>query len=135
MKSIILSLLMAVTGTGTAIADVPDDPLICTGTEKEVIECLLVDYPPLLAIAQCESGLRHIDQTTGKVLRGLIDPDDTGVLQINKRYHLAQAEQMGLDIEKLEDNVKYGIWLYEKEGKKPWQASGTCQTKLGGGTR
>lgn len=73
----------------------------------------------MLAIVECESGFVHY-QTDGGVLRGRVTPADTGVMQINTDIHGARLEQLGLNVEKLEDNLKYGLMLYEESGHRPW---------------
>lgn len=79
-------------------------------------------------VARCESTFRHY-MGDGSVLQGHVDPDDTGAMQINKRYHLQSAEKMGLNINVLEDNLKYGRHLYENQGLQPWSASKHCWSK------
>lgn len=81
--------------------------------------------PILLEIAKCESHVRQFN-ADGSVLRGLIDHDDTGIFQINRRYHLQAALQMGLDIDTVEGNIKYAEYLFGKQGTRPWSASQSC---------
>lgn len=83
----------------------------------------------LVEVARCESELRHFNKETGDVLRGKVNPLDTGILQINKKYHLDKAVEMGLDLENKVDNINYGIWLFKKEGTKPWSWSKPCHNK------
>ena len=77
------------------------------------------DIPVMVSIAKCES---HFRQTLadGSVLRGEKDPADTGVMQINTRYHQKRALELGLDLHLLEDNMAYARTLYQKQGTKPW---------------
>jgi len=83
------------------------------------------DIPIMIQVARCESTFRHT-LADGTVLRGFIDNDDTGVMQINKRYHLATAIAMGLDLENIYDNMAYARYLYERQGTQPWNASRPC---------
>ena len=87
------------------------------------------DTPILADIAWCESRMRHLDKN-GKVLRGTVDPDDVGVMQINTRYHKGDAEELALDLYSLKGNLEYAEHLYEKQGTKPWLASSPCWAKL-----
>ena len=87
------------------------------------------DTPVLADIAYCESTMRHVGKD-GKVLRGLVDSDDLGVMQINTRYHLEDAEELGFDIYSLNGNLGYAQYLYEKQGTQPWSASQPCWGKI-----
>lgn len=79
----------------------------------------------MIQIARCESTFRHT-LSDGSVLRGRVDPADTGVMQINTRYHSKTAEKLGLDLTDLYDNMAYARNLYERQGTQPWSASRAC---------
>lgn len=79
----------------------------------------------MIQIARCESTFRHI-LPDGSVLRGRQDPADTGVMQINTRYHGEKARELGLDLTDMYDNMEYARDLYERQGTRPWAASGAC---------
>lgn len=83
------------------------------------------DIPVMIQVARCESTFRHT-LADGTVLRGHVDNADTGVMQINKRYHEKTATSMGLDLENIQDNMAYARYLYEKQGTQPWNASSPC---------
>jgi hypothetical protein len=83
------------------------------------------DTPVLAEVARCESTFRHI-LSNGKILRGEVNPYDIGVMQINEEYHSKTASRMGLDLKKVDDNLAYAKYLYEKEGLKPWLSSSKC---------
>ena len=83
------------------------------------------DTPILIEIARCESTLRHFD-SDGKVVRGIVDKRDTGVMQINLYYHADTAKQLDIDLHTVEGNVAYAKYLYGKYGTKPWSASKSC---------
>ncbi len=86
------------------------------------------DDPVLAEIAKCESQFRHVG-SSGKVIRGKENRFDVGVMQINEKYHLDQAEKLGYDLHTLEGNMAYAKWLYEKQGAKPWYPSEKCWSK------
>lgn len=86
------------------------------------------DIPIMIAVAKCESHYRHT-VSDGSVLRGRVDPDDTGVMQINKRYHEDTAIKLGLNLDDIYDNMAYARYLYEKQGTQPWSASAPCWSK------
>lgn len=62
-------------------------------------------------------------------MRGEVNSNDIGLYQINTRYHLKKAKELGYDIFTEEGNTAYAIWLYGKEGTKPWNASKHCWGK------
>lgn len=76
-------------------------------------------------VAYCESTLRQYN-TNGEVLKGKQVPADTGVFQVNTKYHLETAKKMGIDIFTLEGNVAYAKYLYDKNGLRDWFASKPC---------
>lgn len=93
------------------------------------VEQYFADTPILAEVAWCESSDRHFDKD-GSVLRGKVDPDDVGVMQINTRYHEEKAVSMGMDLYTLNGNLAYAKYLYEKQGLKPWRHSEPCWGKL-----
>lgn len=95
-----------------------------TDTEA-IVRAYFEDIPVLIQVARCESTFRHtLDD--GSVLKGKVDSADTGVMQINKRYHEKAAVKLGLDLNNIYDNMAYARHLYEKQGTQPWSASQTC---------
>lgn len=97
-------------------------------TTKEEVKEYFSDLPILAEIAFCESNYRQFG-TNGEVLRGIENPQDVGVLQINEIYHLETAQKLGLNLYTLEGNMSYGRYLYEKEGTRPWNNSSVCWGK------
>lgn len=83
------------------------------------------DIPVMVQIARCESTFRHT-LADGSVLKGKVDSADTGVMQINLRYHGETAEKLDLDLFDLHDNMAYARDLYERQGTRPWSASAPC---------
>ena len=108
----------------TTSIDVESDVMVEGGTELAVRE-YFKDIPVMIQIARCESHFRHT-LADGSVLQGRVDSADTGVMQINKRYHLKTANNHCLDITELEDNMAYARHLYEKQGTQHWSASAPC---------
>jgi len=56
-------------------------------------------------------------------LRGRVNKKDAGMFQINEKYHLKTAEELGLDIHTTAGNIDYAIYLYKTNGTKDWNAS------------
>ncbi len=97
-------------------------------TTEQIIAEHFTDTPILKKIAACESQSRQFDET-GSVLRGRVNSQDVGVMQINEKYHLKEANKLGLDIYTIEGNIDYAKHLYETQGVKPWVHSSTCWDK------
>lgn len=98
-------------------------------TTEEILDEHFKDTPILKRIAFCESQKRQFDETTGTVLRGHINSQDVGVMQINEKYHLETSKKLGLDIYTLEGNIDYAKHLYGTQGVKPWIHSSHCWDK------
>lgn len=98
--------------------------LIGTDTETAV-RSYFSDIPVMIQIARCESTFQHT-LADGTVIRGKVDPADTGVMQINKRYHNERARELNLNLDNLYDNMAYARDLYERQGTRPWSASAPC---------
>lgn len=105
----------------------PNAPLIAVQGQVNIPKTTL--NPILIPICTCESGLHHFEADGITVKRGRVNPNDVGICQINLTYHQAQAEKMGLDLLKEEDNIKYANWLYEQSGTTPWNWSKSCWQK------
>ena len=103
---------------------VTKERLMGTNTETAV-RSYFSDIPVMIEIARCESAFRHtLDD--GTVLRGKKDSADTGVMQINMRYHGEQAKELGLDLNNVYDNMVYARSLYLRQGTRPWSSSASC---------
>lgn len=92
---------------------------------EQLVRSYFKDIPVMIQIARCESTFRHTLED-GSVLQGKVDPADTGVMQINKRYHEKAATSMNLNLDKVEENLAYARHLYETQGTQPWSASAPC---------
>lgn len=85
-----------------------------------------------LAIAFCESTYRQYDPNkkaedgTPVVLRGVHNPADVGIFQINETYHLEKSKELGYNIYTPEGNINYGLWLLKNEGSRHWNWSKPC---------
>lgn len=147
MIEITTSLLFLVSsiygGAISADADNSSQAKVDTAQKQEYVEIIKTDNPitfeqyvreyfkddPILAeIAKCESTFRQYT-STGEVIKGKVNKSDVGVMQINKYYHLKQAEKLGHDLHTSEGNMAYAKFLYDKEGTKPWNASSKCWGK------
>lgn len=130
---------MAVSGAATVtdegvaygqIAYVPATPTVeerqvAVHDTEAVVRAYFKDIPIMIQVARCESTFRHT-LADGSVLQGKVDPADTGVMQINRRFHQAEANKLGLDLNNIYDNMAYARHLYEKQGVQPWSASSSC---------
>lgn len=92
---------------------------------EAIVRSYFQDIPVMIEVARCESTFRH-KLADGSILQGRVDPADTGVMQINKRYHEATAIAMELNLDDIYHNMAYARHLYEKQGTQPWSASMPC---------
>jgi hypothetical protein len=98
------------------------------GDTEAVVRAYFADIPVMIQIARCESTFRHY-LADGTVLKGRVDSADTGVMQINKRFHQKTATALGIDLDDIYGNMAYARHLYEKQGTQPWNASAPCWAK------
>lgn len=132
----ILALLTASTVSSvdlpeTAYGRIAEDSSIEISTEEtteEIVREYFKDIPIMAEVSRCESTFKHYAED-GSVLKGRVDSDDTGVMQINKRYHEKTAASMNLNLDDLYDNLAYARSLYKKQGTQPWIASMSCWGK------
>ncbi|MFH1454945.1 MAG: hypothetical protein ABIF22_01350 [bacterium] len=97
-------------------------------TKKEIekkAKIYFKDDPILVDIARCESSFTHL-KDNGDILRGKINKNDLGLMQINEYYHADRARKLGLDLKILEGNMAYAKYLYDREGSRPWISSSKC---------
>lgn len=99
--------------------------VLAAGNTEQIVREYFKDIPVMIQVARCESTFRHTLED-GSILQGKVDPADTGVMQINKRFHAATAEKLGLNLDNIYDNMAYARYLYEKQGTQPWSASSPC---------
>lgn len=104
-------------------------PISDSENVKRYVSDYFADIPIMIEVARCESQFRQYN-SKGEVLRGKQNTSDRGVMQINLHYHEDEAQKLGLDVHKIEDNVAYARYLYEKQGTKPWMASSPCWAKF-----
>lgn len=83
------------------------------------------EAPIMVKVAKCESGIRHT-HSNGSVVRGGKTPADVGLFQINTLAHGSELARLGLDVMKLEDNVRFARILYERNGLRDWAPSEHC---------
>jgi hypothetical protein len=100
------------------------DPQDRKAVEKYLRE-KYADTPILVEIARCESTFAQFDKD-GKVVRGKVNSQDVGVMQINEKYHAQTAAALGYDLYTMEGNADYAKHLYEEQGAAPWKASSKC---------
>lgn len=122
----------AATTTQSVVVSQNQTPIIEQVQEAKTLEHYVREYykdtPILAEVARCESGFIHFTDS-GKVLRGIKDSNDVGVMQINERFHLGQAKKLGYDIYSIEGNMAYAKYIYERDGAAPWSASSKCWGK------
>ena len=56
--------------------------------------------------------------------------EDVGLFQINTYYHQERAVELGYNLYKPSDNLKFGKLLLDEQGLQPWAHSKHCWEKL-----
>lgn len=137
-------LVSSLYGAGHANAETPASVASTTGEatttetrpltdQKDIERYIREEYaeePILVSIARCESTFRQYD-AAGEVIRGLVNPEDVGVMQINEKYHGERAAKLGYDIYDVKGNVAFAKYLYDKYGTQPWMSSSKCWNHSG----
>jgi len=111
----------------TADASIFPAAKVQTIPELIATKALAQGVNPTLAakIAFCESSNRQFDED-GQPLRGLHNPGDIGLFQINERFHLTKSRALGYDIYQTEGNIDYALYLITEEGTRHWNYSRAC---------
>jgi hypothetical protein len=135
---VILALLTAATVSTVNVSEIAYGQIVQNGVEsvvthevatplntEAIVRSYFKDIPIMIQVARCESTFRHVLEN-GSILQGRVDPADTGVMQINKRYHEASATAMNLNLDDLYHNMEFARSLYEGQGTQPWSASMPC---------
>ncbi|MCB9815690.1 hypothetical protein H6785_03890 [Candidatus Nomurabacteria bacterium] len=101
------------------------EEIVAINDTEAVVREYFKDIPIMAEVARCESTFKH-RLADGSILKGRVDPADTGVMQINKRYHEKTANAMELDLDDIYQNMEYARYLYDTQGTQPWSASMPC---------
>jgi hypothetical protein len=126
---IVLIIASLAFGAPTFSETVADHASSNPDTLTAYVEQYFADTPILAKVAWCESRMRHYGKD-GEILRGTVDQDDIGVMQINTRFHEEVAVEMDLDLYTVSGNLGYAKHLYETQGLKPWSKSYPCWSPL-----
>ncbi len=70
----------------------------------------------MVDIAQAESGFRQFNEDMS-VFRGLENPADVGVMQVNEETWGKEAKKQNLDIYSLDGNLKMALWILTNSPK------------------
>jgi hypothetical protein len=94
--------------------------------DRATIKQLVIDEfgadSVMVNVASCESRYRQF-KPDGTLFRGIQNPKDVGVFQVNEYYHLEASKKMGIDIYTIEGNIRYARYLYSKNGTRDWNWS------------
>ncbi len=133
-QRIVISIVVAVIFGALAWAMTLENETVFIYPEvkSEVVKIKKIELvKQLVPICACEStGNKnktptHFD-SKGNVLLGKINPNDTGLCQINVKIHKKDIAKLGLDVFKESDNIIFANWLYARDGLKPWAWSKAC---------
>jgi hypothetical protein len=113
------------TSTTTMAVTATSSPLFDSKDVESYVRDQYSDEPILVEVARCESTFRQYDKD-GEVIRGKVNSQDVGVMQINEYYHADEAAKLGMNIYTIEGNVAFAKHLYDKFGTDPWSSSEKC---------
>jgi len=102
-----------------------ETPSFSNDTVKDEIIAEFGLNSTMYRIAQCESGFRQFD-ASGEVLRGLVNPLDRGVYQINEKYWLEESLKLNIDIYDTTGNIDMARHILKVQGVNAWSASSKC---------
>jgi hypothetical protein len=111
-----------------SVKDLPQTKKHYPKTTEQIVREYFLATPVLIDVARCESNFIQFDKD-GNILRGKVNPQDVGVMQINEKYHLAESQRLGFNIYTTEGNLAYAEYLYETQGTRPWNYSSKCWGK------
>lgn len=116
MESVLLQLVFVLSSLSLTINDIKAEEI---KIDKTTFASMPIE---LQKIALCESGGKH--DIKGKTIKS--KTGDLGIMQISEKYHGISAKNLQLNLHNPNDNMKFALWLYEKEGLRPWKASRKC---------
>ena len=86
--------------------------------EQKIIKAFPEHPELMLAIADCESGLRQFDNK-GNYIKS--HTNDSGLFQINDKVWFDTAKELGLDYKwNVDDNIKMAQYVYSRQGLGAW---------------
>lgn len=106
----------------------PEPKMVLIATSTDPVPVVVNPDTFLHYASFCESRHRQFNEN-GDVLQGRVDPDDTGRWQINKRYWLKSAQELGYDIDTEQGNYMMAQHIMEVQGEGAWSASASCIAK------
>ncbi len=126
-KIVILALGLASMSPNNVLAN---ESLTSEETPQEYAGELIAEYFPenarlMRAIARCESGLVHRDES-GKLLRNNEGSTAQGLFQVLMSVHRSEMRRMGLNPDNDDDYMTYVQYLYDTQGTTPWNESRGC---------
>ena len=88
------------------------------------VRTIFADIPVMIKIAKCESNFRQFDSSGNPLYGGT--GGMVGVFQVAAAVHNKASRGLNYDINSLDGNLAYALYLYENEGTVPWLASAHC---------
>jgi hypothetical protein len=111
-----------------ALANISETPKNTDENLEKYVRSYFEKTPILAEISRCESKFKQFKKD-GSVMRGILTPEDVGLMQINEFFHKDRADKLGFDLHTVEGNLGYAQYLYDRQGTQPWSASAYCWGK------
>lgn len=114
------------TGEQSGLADSTETNIALASSKTNDIRNAQRSVPAIFKkIAYCESGNRQFD-AKGRVVRGLVNPQDIGRYQINMAVWGTKAKQLGINVFSEDGNEEMALFIHTNYGLDPWNASRGC---------
>lgn len=94
--------------------------------QKKALETKFGSEHPLLAVADCESGMRQYNNDGTLLVNPAPNSSASGIFQILTITHGPEARRLGLDLTTPEGNMEFAEHLYERNGLRDWNESKSC---------
>lgn len=135
--AVFIPLLMAVFVVQAQTTQIADSTQIIIEEKKNDVTALDILDPVLLPVCGCESvgnpnATPQQFHQDGSVIRGIINPQDIGMCQINEHYWLEESLALGYDIYTAEGNARMANHILETQGIEAWRWSNGCHHALDG---
>lgn len=102
----------------TIIIYVDRQPIEELSIEDKIIKTFPDNPDLMLAIAECESGLRQFDDS-GNYIKS--HTNDSGLFQINDATWKTTADNLNLDYKhSVDDNIEMARYIYDTQGVNAW---------------
>ncbi len=134
VRNVSILALFVITGYGSARVYNYLSPVTVYADREVIVTVQATSTMPsmLKRICTAESGFKQFNKN-GTVVRGMVNPSDIGICQINEPINNDLARKLGFDIYTEKGNLEFAQYLFNERGVQPWMASACTATGWGRG--